>query len=46
MRGLLLDRGNAFARSITRARREIRALLEEGASELSELFRLLISAES
>ena len=29
MRGLLLDRGIAFAQSITRARREIRSLLEE-----------------
>lgn len=29
MRGLLLDRGVAFAQSITRARREIRLLLED-----------------
>ena len=43
MRGLLLDRGVAFAQSITRARREIKLLLEEGASELSELFRSMLS---
>ena len=43
MRGLLLDRGVAFAQSITRARREIRALLENGASEISELFRSMLS---
>lgn len=43
MRGLLLDRGVAFAQSITRARREIRALLENGASEISELFRSMPS---
>jgi len=42
MRGLLLDRGVAFAQSITRARREIRSLLEEGAPELSELFRSML----
>ena len=43
MRGLLLDRGVAFAQSITRVRREIRALLENGASEISELFRSMPS---
>jgi len=43
MRGLLLDRGIGFAQSITRARREIKALLEDGASEISELFRSMLS---
>ncbi len=43
MRGLLLDRGVAFAQSITRARREIGLLLEEGSPELSELFRSMLS---
>jgi transposase len=43
MRGLLLDRGIAFAQSITRARREIRILLEEEAPELSELFRSMLA---
>lgn len=43
MRGLLLDRGVAFAQSITRARREIQALLENGASEISELFRSMLA---
>src|SRR3546814_4803632 len=43
MRGLLLDRGIAFAQSITRARREIRILLEEGTSELSELFKSMLA---
>jgi transposase len=43
MRGLLLDRGVAFAQSITRARREIRLLLEEGTTELSELFRSMLA---
>ena len=42
MRGLLLDRGVAFAQSITRARREIGLLLEEGAPELSDLFRSML----
>jgi transposase len=39
MRGLLLDRGIAFAQSITRARREFRAIVEVGLPELSGLFR-------
>lgn len=43
MRGLLLDRGIAFAQSIRRARREIQALLDEGAPELSELFRSMLA---
>jgi len=43
MRGLLLDRGVAFAQSITRARREIQALLENGALEISELFRSMLA---
>ena len=43
MRGLLLDRGVAFAQSITRARREIRMLIEQGASELSDLFRSMLA---
>lgn len=43
MRGLLLDRGVAFAQSITRARREIGLLLEEGSPELSDLFRSMLS---
>lgn len=43
MRGLLLDRGIAFAQSITRARREIRLLLEDSAPELSDLFRSMLS---
>lgn len=43
MRGLLLDRGIGFAQSITRARREIKALLEDGASEISELFRSMLA---
>lgn len=43
MRGLLLDRGIAFAQSITRARREIGFLLEDGASGLSDLFRSMLS---
>lgn len=43
MRGLLLDRGIAFAQSITRARREIRILLDEGNSELSELFKSMLA---
>jgi transposase len=42
MRGLLLDRGVAFAQSITRARREIGLLLEEGVPELSDLFRSML----
>jgi transposase len=42
MRGLLLDRGVAFAQSITRARREIGLLLEEVAPELSDLFRSML----
>jgi transposase len=43
MRGLLLDRGVAFAQSITRARREIGLLLEEGSPELSDLFSSMLS---
>lgn len=43
MRGLLLDRGIAFAQSITRARREILAVLEGGAAEISELFRSMLA---
>jgi transposase len=43
MRGLLLDRGVAFAQSITRARREIGLLLEERSPELSDLFRSMLS---
>lgn len=43
MRGQLLDRGIAFAQSIRRARREIQALLDEGAPELSELFRSMLA---
>lgn len=43
MRGLLLDRGIAFAQSITRARREIGLLLKDGRSELSDLFRSMLS---
>lgn len=43
MRGLLLDRGIAFAKSITRARREIGRLLDTGAPELSELFRSMLA---
>ena len=43
MRGLLLDRGIAFAQSITRARREIRNLLEDCSSDLSDLFRSMLS---
>src|SRR5690606_35726228 len=43
MRGLLLDRGIAFAQSISRARREIQALLENGAPEISELFRSMLA---
>jgi transposase len=42
MRGLLLDRGVAFAQSITRAGREIGLLLEEGVLELSDLFRSML----
>ncbi|MGD9919964.1 MAG: IS110 family transposase [Variibacter sp.] len=42
MRGLLLDRGIAFAQSITRARREIRELLEDCPSKLSDLFRSIL----
>ena len=43
MRGLLLDRGIAFAQSITRARREIRILLDDCSSDLSNLFRSMLS---
>lgn len=43
MRGLLLDRGIAFAQSISRARREIRSLLEDTASDLSDLFRSMLA---
>jgi transposase len=43
MRGLLLDRGIAFAKSVTRARLEIRLVLENGTSELSDLFRSMLS---
>jgi transposase len=43
MRGLLLDRGVAFAKSVTRARRQIRLLLENGTSELGDLFRSMLS---
>jgi transposase len=43
MRGLLLDRGIAFAQSITRARREIRCLLEDCSSDMSDLFRSMLS---
>ncbi|WP_376768804.1 transposase [Novosphingobium chloroacetimidivorans] len=43
MRGLLLDRGVAFAQSMSRARREIQALLDEGTPELSELFRSMLA---
>ena len=43
MRGLLLDRGMAFAQSITRARREIRILLEGGAPEISAVFRSMLA---
>ncbi|MDZ5454588.1 transposase [Labrys sedimenti] len=43
MRGLLLDRGIAFAQSITRARREIRILLEGGAPEISAVFRSMLA---
>ncbi len=43
MRGLLLDRGIAFAQSITRARREILAVLEGDAAEISELFRSMLA---
>ncbi len=43
MRGLLLDRGIAFAQSITRARREIRDLLEDSSSDLSDLFRSILT---
>jgi transposase len=43
MRGLLLDRGLAFPQSIARARREIRALLDDGAAEISELFRSMLA---
>ena len=43
MRELLLDRGLVFAKSITRTRCEIRTLLEEGASELSDIFRSVLA---
>lgn len=43
MRGLLLDRGIAFAQSISRARREIRLLLEDTASDLTDLFRSMLA---
>lgn len=43
MRGLLLDRGIAFAQSIARARREIRDLLEHNSSDLSDIFRSILS---
>jgi transposase len=43
MRGLLLDRGVAFAQSITRARREIRLILDAGAAEISGLFRSMLA---
>lgn len=43
MRGLLLDRGIGFAQSIGRARREIKVLLEDDTSEISELFLALLA---
>ena len=42
MRGLLLDRGIAFAQSISRARREIQLLLEGETPELSEIFKSML----
>ena len=39
----MLDRGIGLPQSITRARREIKALLEDGASEISKLFHSMLA---